>query len=197
MSKSSGNGIDPLDMIDKFGTDAGPLEPGDRHCPRHGLPPLRGENRRIPQLRQQNLERLPLCPDEHSGKRIPQKIRPGPDQNPGRQMDRFTAAKTDHGSRLRPGEFPFFRSRDRRFTTSPGASTATGTLKCPKATRPANPLIHKPKMQPVSRKHPRSGPDQTANEHMNPPVLLYVLKTLLTLLHPFVPFVTADDLDAS
>ena len=25
---------------------------------------------------------------------------------------------------------------------------------------------------------------------MNPPVLLYVLKTLLTLLHPFVPFVT-------
>lgn len=27
-------------------------------------------------------------------------------------------------------------------------------------------------------------------EHMNPPVLLYVLKTILKLLHPFVPFVT-------
>ena len=29
-----------------------------------------------------------------------------------------------------------------------------------------------------------------AKRDMNPPVLLYVLKTLLTLLHPFVPFVT-------
>ncbi len=32
--------------------------------------------------------------------------------------------------------------------------------------------------------------EMSKSEHMNPPVLLYVLKTLLKLLHPFVPFVT-------
>ncbi len=32
--------------------------------------------------------------------------------------------------------------------------------------------------------------EMSKSEHMNPPVLLYLLKTLLVLLHPFVPFVT-------
>ena len=32
--------------------------------------------------------------------------------------------------------------------------------------------------------------EMSKSEHLNPPVLLYVLKTLLKLLHPFVPFVT-------
>ncbi len=32
--------------------------------------------------------------------------------------------------------------------------------------------------------------EMSKGEHMNPPVLLYVLKNLLRLLHPFVPFVT-------
>ena len=64
MSKSLGNGIDPLEMAEKYGADALRFNlitgnsPGQRH------PVLHGKVRGHAQLRQQDLERQPLRDDE-------------------------------------------------------------------------------------------------------------------------------------
>ena len=64
MSKSKGNIIDPLDLIDKYGCDAlrftltAQAAPGPRHQA------LRDARRGLPQLRDQALERRALCSDE-------------------------------------------------------------------------------------------------------------------------------------
>ena len=77
MSKSLGNGIDPLEMAEKYGADALRFNPGHRQLPRQRhalLPPERCEA--IAQLRQQDLERLPLPDDEphHRGQRLPEQL---------------------------------------------------------------------------------------------------------------------------
>ena len=132
MSKSSGNGIDPLDMIDKFGTDAVRLRPGDRHCPGHGLPPLRGENRGIPQLVNKiwngcRFALMNIPESEYHKKFDPAQIKT--------QADKWivSGSKSDHRSRFRHGEFPFFRSRPKIYDFT--LSLYCGwSLKCPKAT---------------------------------------------------------------
>ena len=71
MSKSKGNVIDPLDLMDKYGTDAFRFSLAAFAAMGRDVRLSRGAHRRLPQLRQQGLERLPLHPHEPGG------LRPG------------------------------------------------------------------------------------------------------------------------
>ena len=67
MSKSKGNVIDPLDLMDEYGTDAFRFSLAAFAAMGRDVRRQRGPHRRLPQLRQQGLERLPLHPDEPGG----------------------------------------------------------------------------------------------------------------------------------
>ena len=64
MSKSLGNGIDPIAVIDKYGADALRFSLEMGVSPGRGRAHVGGEDRVLPQLCQQDLERLALRPDE-------------------------------------------------------------------------------------------------------------------------------------
>ena len=65
MSKTKGNVIDPIDIIERFGTDAVRFTLASHGLARHRHRLLRSPHRRLPRLRQQNLERRPLPLHEH------------------------------------------------------------------------------------------------------------------------------------
>ena len=67
MSKSLGNGIDPIAVIDKYGADALRFSLEMGVSPGRGRAHVGGEDRVLPQLRQQDLERLALRFDEPRG----------------------------------------------------------------------------------------------------------------------------------
>ncbi len=60
MSKSKGNSIDPLDMIDKYGTDACPVHPGRLLRPREETSGCPRSASRVIILCEQDLECRPL-----------------------------------------------------------------------------------------------------------------------------------------
>jgi valyl-tRNA synthetase len=60
MSKSLGNGIDPLEVIDKYGADALRLTLMTGNAPGNDMRFLLGAGRDEPEFRQQGLERFPL-----------------------------------------------------------------------------------------------------------------------------------------
>ena len=60
MSKSLGNVIDPLMIMDKYGTDAFRFTLAASGGPRAGHSSVRDADRGIPQFHEQNLERGPL-----------------------------------------------------------------------------------------------------------------------------------------
>ena len=64
MSKSLGNGIDPLEVIDAVRRRRAALHAGHRQQPGQRYALLGREGRSQPQLRQQDLERRPVHPDE-------------------------------------------------------------------------------------------------------------------------------------
>ena len=65
MSKSLGNGVDPLEIIDQYGADALRFSLVMGVSPGNDMRFSDGQGRIRPQLRQQDLEREPLCADEH------------------------------------------------------------------------------------------------------------------------------------
>ncbi len=65
MSKTKGNVINPIDIIERFGTDAVRFTLASHGLARHRHRLLRSPHRRLPRLRQQNLERRPLPLHEH------------------------------------------------------------------------------------------------------------------------------------
>ena len=64
MSKSLGNGIDPLEMIDKYGADALRFNLVTGNSPGNDMRFYAESVRSHAQLCQQDLERQPLCHDE-------------------------------------------------------------------------------------------------------------------------------------
>ncbi len=64
MSKSFGNAVNPLDWMDAYGFRRPALHPGARRQPGRRRPDRRGLGPGFAQLRQQDLERHPLRPDE-------------------------------------------------------------------------------------------------------------------------------------
>ncbi len=60
MSKTKGNVIDPLEVTEKYGTDAVRLSLLIGAAPGHGHRADRGAHGQLPRLRQQDLERGPL-----------------------------------------------------------------------------------------------------------------------------------------
>ena len=65
VSKSLGNGIDPLEVIAQYGADALRFTLGDGHQPRKRHALLYRESGSKPQFCQQDLERFPLYPHEY------------------------------------------------------------------------------------------------------------------------------------
>ena len=65
MSKSLGNGIDPLEVIDKYGADALRLTLITGNAPGNDMRFYMGACRSEPKLCQQGMERFPFHPDEY------------------------------------------------------------------------------------------------------------------------------------
>ena len=64
MSKSLGNGIDPLEIVENYGADALRFSLALGVSPGNDMRVEREEIRRVPQFRQQGMERLPLRGNE-------------------------------------------------------------------------------------------------------------------------------------
>ena len=71
MSKSRGNGIDPLDWLDDVRRGRHPVHPGPRREPRCGHGDRRGVGGRFPQLLHEAVERQPVRVDERRRPRRP------------------------------------------------------------------------------------------------------------------------------
>jgi valyl-tRNA synthetase len=158
MSKSSGNGIDPLDMIDKFGTDAVRLSfiigtsPGnDFRLYEEKIAGYRNFVNKIWNSARFALLNLPEnSPRAFSAKDI---------KSPSDKwiVSRLQKLVKDVTSDMEKFNFSDAGTKIYDFTWGEYCDWYL---------------------------------EMSKGSHMNPPVLLYVLKNLLKLLHPFVPFVT-------
>ncbi len=129
MSKTKQNGIDPLDVFDKFGVDATRLVLGVNRLDRHALE--RQSGRKLPQLRQQDLERRALLPVElrrRAGRAVVSRASP--------TLGRCTTAGSSRvctrprARSRRPSRRTSSTRRSTRSTTSSGTTSATGTSSC-------------------------------------------------------------------
>lgn len=159
MSKSSGNGIDPLDMIEKFGTDAVRLSlvigtaPGTDF--RLYEEKIAGYRNFVNKIWNGCRFALMNIPETEYGKKFTLK-------NIKTQADKWIV------SRLQKLIKEVNKDMENFHYSEAGTKIYdfTWSLYCDWYI------------------------EMSKSEHMNPPVLLYVLKNLLQLLHPFVPFVT-------
>ena len=69
MSKSLGNVIDPIEVMDQYGTDALRFTLATSGTPGNDMKLVARAHRRQPQLRQQDLERRALCHRPDRGRR--------------------------------------------------------------------------------------------------------------------------------
>ena len=87
MSKTKGNVLDPLEVTEKYGTDAVRFALAISAAPGTDIAFSRGQGRVLSRLRQQDLERRPLHPDEPpenaGGSAQPTGARAGADSRPG------------------------------------------------------------------------------------------------------------------
>ena len=167
MSKSFGNAVNPLDWMDKYGSDAVRFTLARGANPGVDVPDRRGLGPGVAQLRQQDLERHPLRADERRHGR-------GRHCRPPSSMsatDRWILSRLNADGRrgrrvLR--RLPVREAQSTRSSTSRGTRSSTGTSSCPR-----------PRSSRAARQAEVSGR-----------VLGEVLDVTLRLLHPIVPFVT-------
>ena len=176
MSKSKGNVIDPLDLMDEYGTDAFRFTLAAFAAMGRDVAPHRGAHRRLPQLRQQGLERLPLHPDEPGGLSTrPWHRLPAWDDQPlttGGGLDLKPPA-AGQPERSRPAWTPTTSTRrPTPSTSSSGTSSATGTWN---SSSPNSTIKRTPR------------PAATARASWSA-----LLSAILRLLHPFMPFITEE-----
>ena len=164
MSKSLGNGVDPLEIIDQYGADALRFAGhGRQPLKRHAL--LHGQGRIRPQLRQQDLEREPLCADEHGrrGGDTGRQDACAADQWILTRLNDTIRARSARTLRIMTSVWP-----RRRFMISRGASSATGGHRA------------------------GEGQPERRGRAATLAVLRHVLICLLKMLHPFMPFITDE-----
>ena len=178
MSKSLGNGIDPLDVVERFGADALRYTmisgAGGRHRPDPRPRRPRGVVRAGPQLRQQALERGPLHPVEP--RRAGAAARRASHRNVVRQRGADPRRPLDHrplrGHRARGHRglraVPAQRRGGARSTTSSGATSPTGT----------------------SSRSSRGSTATSPAVTWRAPWLPRTFDVALQLLHPVMPFIT-------
>ena len=169
MSKSKGNVVDPLGVIDEYGADAlrftlaRNVAPGPRH-------PARAAGRREqPQLRDQAVERGALCRVQRRGarRRLRSEIREGNAQ----PLDR---ARNGEGGAPRSRR----RSRPMRFNDAAGAAYRfVWNVYCDWYVELSKPLL--------------TGPDGAAKDETRA-MAAWALDEILKLLHPFMPFITEE-----
>ena len=169
MSKSKGNAIDPLELIDKYGADAlrftmTSLAASQRRPPAPGT----GARRRLAQLRHQALERHALCRDERRG--AAQGFDPATVEAHGQQVDAGRA-----GARQCDG-----RQGDRRIPAERGGDTLyefIWGIVCDWYVELSKPILQGD-----------DGPDKDETRA----VTAFVLRETVKLLHPVMPFITEE-----
>ena len=129
MSKILGNGIDPLEVIEKYGADALRFSLAMGISPGNDMRFYCEKVRSRPQLRQQDLERLPLRADEPGSSRNDRRSA----ADPARPMDSVPARNGNRGGRQAHGGLRSRHGRGQDSTTLPGRNSATGISSCPKA----------------------------------------------------------------
>ena len=171
MSKSKGNVIDPLTIIDQYGTDAF----------RFTLAAFAAQGRDIKLAEERIAGYRNFCNKVWNAARFTLMNLEGFDPDgisfeelelsAGGQVDPAPPERDRPDDRRDPGRATVTTKRPWRSTSSPGASSATGTWNSPSRTSTA------------ATRSAR----QTAQY-----VLWYALENLLRLLHPFMPFITEE-----
>ena len=173
MSKSKGNVIDPLELIDAYGTDALRFTVCALTGPGRDIKLGRATRRELPQLRHQAVERRPLLRDERRGARSPASTRPARSSPLCRWMlDAANAAVAEATAALEAYRFDDYAAACYRFTWN---SFCDWFLEF------AKPVLN--------------GPDGADKDEVRA-TAAHVLGVLLRLLHPAMPFVTEHLWDA-
>ena len=171
MSKSKGNVVDPLAVMDTYGTDAFRFTLAALAAQGRDIRIVGGARRGVPQLRQQDLERVPLRPGEP--RRLRSRARaPGQRPSHGRPLDQEPPRRHDRRRCARRSTATASTTPPPPSTSSCGTSSATGTSRSPSGA--------------CTRRRTRRRGAVTQQ------TLVESLEVTLRLLHPFMPFVTEE-----
>ena len=173
MSKSQGNALDPLEVIDEYGTDALRFSPGHRQHAGQRHEAVAAEGGGGAQLRQQDLERRRASWSRNLDGTADRRRRIGDLSllDAGRPLDPQPAQPADRRGEPADGGLPVRRGRP-----------ADPRVPLGRVLR----LVHRDRQDPPVRRR-RATAKETARQ-----VLVYVLERTLRLLHPFMPFVTEE-----
>ena len=129
MSKSKGNVMNPLDLFEKYGTDAVRFTLAVLAAQGTRRAACRKPYRGLPQLRHQAVERRPLLPDERMHAR--RRVRPGGLHANGQPLDRRQGGGDHGGGRKRRWRPTVSTMPPGRSTALSGAPSAIGTWNSP------------------------------------------------------------------
>ena len=169
MSKSKGNVIDPLELIDEYGADALRFTLGARWRRRAATSSCRRSASRLPQFHDQAVERRALRRDERAASTVA-----GFDPSSNKEtLNRWIAHETQKASREVTEAIEAYK-----FNDAAGALYRfIWNIYCDWYLELAKPVL--------------TGPDGPAKDETRA-MVAWVRDEILKLLHPFMPFVTEE-----
>ena len=178
MSKSLGNVLDPLDLIDEFGADAVRFTMTAMAAMGRDLKLSTRPHRRLPQLRHQALERPPLRRDE----RRRHATRARMHERHTKQYSTYYTAATAPANRWIIGETARVREE---------VDAALAAFRFNDAANALHAFVWGVRLRLV-RRVLQAPPRRARKPRRHAEVMAWVLDQCLILLHPIMPFVTEE-----